>query len=180
MRLSHRLAAVAFVLGLAGSASAQEPEDADVAKPKATPAGRGVGFGLDNGLFGRAYAQGLRVRFPLGDHFALNLRGISTFGPGGEQDRWEVGGRPELIGHTPVYYNLVRIYGGGGPEVATRIAGQGPPDKTRFGVGGHFGFEFFLKPGMSFFAEIGGHSGDELTVGGTVVAGMMFYPFTAP
>jgi hypothetical protein len=177
MRLSHCFVVLAIVLGFSRSAAAQEP---DVAKPKPTPTGRGVGFGLDNGLFGRAYAQGLRVRFPLGDQFAFNLRGISTFGMAEDEARWELGGRAEFIGHTPVYYNLVRLYGGGGPEIATRVAGPGPRDKTRFGGGGHFGFEFFLTPGMSFFAEIGGHAGDGLTGGGTVLGGMMFYPFTAP
>jgi hypothetical protein len=176
MRLSHCFAFV-LVFAFARTAAAQEP---DMTKPPPTTPGRGVGFGLDNGLFGRAYAQGLRVRFPLGEHFAFNVRGISTFGQVEDEGRWELGGRAEFIGHTPVYYNLVRLYGGGGPEVARRVAGPGPSNKTRFGGGGHFGFEFFLKPGMSFFAEIGGHSGDGLTGGGTVLGGMMFYPFTGP
>jgi hypothetical protein len=37
-----------------------------------------------------------------------------------------------------------------------------------------------LRPTLSFFAEIGGHAGDDLTGGGTVVAGMAFYPFVSP
>jgi hypothetical protein len=157
----------------------EEAKEPDVVKPSSSPAGRGVAFGFDNGLFGRAFEQSARIRLPIAEYFAVNLRGISTFGPMADDTRWELGGRVELVGHTPVYLNLVRLYGGGGPEVAARATGPGDK-KTAFGGGGHFGFEFFLKPSMSFYAEIGGHGGNELTAGGTAVAGMMFYPFTGP
>jgi hypothetical protein len=109
----------------------------------------------------------------------VNLRGISTFGAMEGDTRWELGGRLEIVGHTPVFLDLVRLYGGGGPEIAARASGPGEK-KAAWGGGGHFGFEFFLKPQMSFFTEIGGHAGNELTGGGTALAGMMFYPFTGP
>jgi hypothetical protein len=132
---------------------------------------------MDNGLLGRAYGQGLRVRLPLGEHFAVSLRGLSAMGERAGDFTWYAGGRGEIIGHTPVYLNLVRLYGGGGPEVVTRLQGS-TGDKTIVGLGGQFGFEFFLSPGFSFFAEIGGRAGDDLHGGGTVLAGMMLYPFS--
>ena len=176
------LTALGFALLFVPSvARADEPatKEPDVVRPSSTPAGRGVAFGFDNGLFGRAFEQSARIRLPLADFFSVDLRGISTFGPMANDTRWELGGRLELVGRTPVYLNLVRLYGGGGPEVAARASGPGDK-KTSFGAGGHFGFEFFLNPNMSFYTEIGGHSGNELTAGGTAVAGMMFYPFTGP
>ncbi len=155
------------------------PASPDVVKPSERRTGRGVGFGMDNGMFGRAFEQGVRVRLPILDFMAVNLRGISTLAALENKTRWELGGRVEVIGHTPVYLNLVRLYGGGGPEIAMHTLGPGEK-KARFGGGGHFGFEFFLKPTMSFFTEIGGHAGNDQTGGGTVLAGMMFYPFTGP
>lgn len=172
-------AALADEAPAASAGSTASPESSEIARPSTTPAGRGVGLGSDQGLFGRAYAQGVRFRIPVFEHFAFNLRGISTFGHVGSDVRWELGGRAEIIGHTPVYLNLVRLYGGGGPEVAARVSGPGPRS-ARFGGGGHFGFEFFLSPAVSFFLEVGGHGGDELTAGGTALAGVMLYPFTGP
>jgi hypothetical protein len=162
-----------FSLLLSSSAAAAEGQE------PTSPAGRGFALGFDNGLFGRAYEQGFRLRVPILEHFALGLRGVSAFGERGGDLAWHLGGRAELIGHSPVYLNLVRLYGGGGPEVTTRVQGTGG-DKTLIGGGGQFGFEFFVGPKMSFFAEIGGRAGDDLTGGGTAIAGMMLYPFAGP
>jgi hypothetical protein len=173
---------ILFVASLTSSmltgtlALADEP---DVPRPAAERTGRGPAIGLDNGIMGRAYEQGLRVRIPIFQHFAIGLRGLSTFGERAGDIAWYVGGRAEIVGHSPVYLDHVRLYGGGGPEVITRVQGSGG-DKTSVGGGGQFGFEFFFGPSLSFFAEIGGHSGDDLTAGGTALAGLMLYPFTGP
>lgn len=171
------LTASIFFFGVEAPARAQDK--ADVVRPSEQRTGRGVGFGMDNGLFGRAFEQGARVHFPVLSFMDVNLRGISTLAPTEGDTRWELGGRLELVGHTPVFLNLVRLYGGGGPEIAAHASGPGEK-KAAWGGGGHFGFEFFLRPQMSFFTEIGGHAGNELTGGGTALAGMMFYPFTGP
>jgi hypothetical protein len=161
-------------LAVEGSPMRETPDRAPTA-PSA--AGRGFAFGLDNGLFGSAYEQGFRLRVPVLEHFAIGLRGISAIGDRAGEGTWSVGGRAEIIGHSPVYMNLVRVYGGGGPEVMTRLEGIGG-DKTAIGGGGQFGFEFFMNPKFSFFAEIGGHSGDATNGGGTALAGLMLYPFS--
>ena len=163
----------------APAAVAVAAEAPAVVAPSTQTTGRGVGFGFENGLFGRAFEQGVRIRFPIARYFAFNLRGISTLGATEPDPRWELGGRVELIGHSPIFLNLVRLYGGGGPEIAARVSGPGEKEAA-LGGGGHFGFEFFLNPHMSFFTEIGGHAGNEVTAGGTVLAGMMLYPFTGP
>jgi hypothetical protein len=155
-------------------------EQADVAQPPKGSLGKSVGLAFDNGLFGTSYEQGVRLRIPVLRHFALNLRGISTLGSIAGNETWRLGGRLEVIGHTPVYLNLVRIYGGGGPEVTTRLHGTSSEDKTLISGGGQVGFEFFAGRSVSFFAEIGGHGGDEATGGGTVLAGVMLYPFAGP
>ncbi len=178
-------AAIAFVVLTAPRARADESPTpalpvpatgAGAEAPAPPPAGRGVAFGLEQGLFGRTYEQGLKVRLPLGEHWGVHLRGLSAFGEFGGETNWHVGGRAELIGQSRVFLNLFRLYGGGGPEVTARAAGS-LGDKTSIGGGGQFGFEFFHHPNMSFYLEIGGHSGSEVTAGGTAIAGMMFYPF---
>jgi hypothetical protein len=165
------------------SASAQETaarsQSGDVAQPSPRPTGRGVGLGVDNGVFGRAYEHGLRFRIPILEHWAVNLRGLSVLGERADELHWYLGGRLDVVGHGPVYLNLVRLYGGGGPEVLARVQGS-TDEKVLIGFGGHFGVEFFLNPKMSFFTEIGGHSGNDLTAGGTALAGLILYPFSGP
>jgi hypothetical protein len=169
----------------AASAHAQEPpraesasaEERAVVRPSPRPTGEGFGLGLDQGLFGSAFAQGLGVRIPILAPYAIAVRGMSAFGDRAGQTEWDAGGRLEFIGHSPVFLNLVRLYGGGGPEVLTRVTG-GTGDKTVIGGGGQVGAEFFLGPAMSFFLEVGGHAGNALYGGATALGGIMFYPFT--
>ena len=183
--LSSRIALLVLSLSTFFTASAAHADEArapaspDAARAEDRGTGRGVSLGFDNGLFGRAYEQGVRLRVPILEHFDLALRGVSAFGDREGELGWYAGGRAEIIGHSPVYLNLVRVYGGGGPEVTTRLQGSGG-DKTLIGGGGEFGFEFFVSPRISFFAEIGGRAGDDLTGGGTAIAGMMLYPFAGP
>jgi hypothetical protein len=180
LTFSFRLATLFFCAVTLAPAFAAADE-APVAAPRGgPPAGRGLALGFDNGVFGRAYEQGLRIRIPILGHYAFGLRGVSAFGDRSGELAWYLGGRAELIGHTPVFLNLVRLYGGGGPEVLTRVHGTGGGDQTLIGGGGQFGFEFFLHPKMSFFVEIGGRARDDVTRGGTAIAGMMLYPFTGP
>jgi hypothetical protein len=177
MTFSSRLALLPFFSVTLAPALAAADEAPAEAPRAAHAAGRGLALGFDNGVFGRGYEQGLRIRIPILEHFAFGLRGVSAFGDRSGDFTWYVGGRAELIGHSPVFLNLVRLYGAGGPEVVTRVHGSGG-DKTLIGGGGQFGFEFFLQPKMSFFVEIGGRAGDDVTGGGTAIAGMMLYPFS--
>jgi hypothetical protein len=179
-RLVLSLGALAAGFAAPLSASADEPAPAEaVVQPSDKRTGRSVGFGVENGLSGRAFEQGVKLRIPILEHFGVQLRGVSAFGDAGGDTAYYLGGRIDLVGQTPVYLNLVRLYGGGGPEVLTRVAGPGG-DKTLIGGGGQFGFEFFVSPKMAFYVEIGGHSGNELTGGGTAIAGMTLYPFSGP
>lgn len=171
-------AAILFAPAVAHADEPAQPEAPTAPRPSESRTGRGVAFGVENGLFGRAFEQGLKLRIPVLEHWDVGLRGISTFGEQAGDTTWYVGGRLDIVGHSPTYLNLVRLYGGGGPEVFAKANGVG--DKLLVGGGGHFGFEFFLNPKMSFYAEIGGHGGNELTAGGTAIAGMMLYPFSGP
>ena len=94
---------------------------------------------------------------PVTKPFGLRVRGIMVFGQPDLGDSMAAGGRAELIGRTPAYLNLVRLYGGGG----------------------FFGFEFFLHAKMPFFLEVGGNSGTVGTsgAGATIEAGVQMYPF---
>jgi hypothetical protein len=137
-----------------------------------------VSFAYENGLWGSAFEQGVRVKVPVHTNFGLVARPIFLHQMGGDSYRGDVGGRVELHGSSPVFLNLVRIYGGGGPQVFMAASGL-PNARPTFGGGGHFGFEFFYTPRASFFIEIGGTSGAQGSrgAGGTAIAGVSVYPF---
>jgi hypothetical protein len=92
---------------------------------------------------------------------------------------YHAGGRLELVGRSPVFLNLVRIYGGGGVDLFSAF-GNGVSHQAVVSGGGEFGFEFFLQRRFSFYLEVGGHGGIDsgLPGGETVVAGMNLYPFS--
>jgi hypothetical protein len=160
------------------------------------PTGGGVGIGFEEGAWAGVWGNGLRVFVPFYEQIGgrnagsigMDLRGLVFFGSGvvcmgptpclnGSRDRY--GGRFDLIGRSPVFLNLVRLYGGGGVEVFSAF-GSTVSDHTAYvGGGGHFGFEFFLSRRFSFYLEVGGHSGanNSLPGGETVIAGMNVYPF---
>jgi hypothetical protein len=149
--------------------------------PWSGPAGTGVSFGYENGLWGNAWVQGVRVKIPLHQRFGVALRPLALqHVAGGGDYRADLGGRVEIYGASPVYLNFARIYGGGGVQVFQAVTGVSDA-KPYFGGGGHFGFEFFLNQRMSFFAEIGGTSGaqDNFGTGGTAMAGLTWYPWSS-
>src|SRR5438552_325334 len=128
LRLLAMIAAVASTSAL-GQASAAPPpvenplasdapsdawEVARVRAPWTEPSGGGVSFGYDNGSWAGQWAQGIRVKFPIGRAFGLSLRGIYIQQLASEVFQGNLGGRIEFTGGTPVYLNLMRIYGGGG------------------------------------------------------------------
>ena len=152
--------------------------------PWTAPSGQGVALSYENGSFGQVWEQGLKLQV-----------GFGPCGPGRRDTCWAVnlkpqllmelqdpsaialGGRLELIGRTPVYLNLIRIYGGGG--IGTYVDLSGPhKGQVSVGGGGEFGFEFFLARDLAFYAEIGGNGCPalgNLCSGATVVAGVSLY-----
>src|SRR5688572_6813525 len=84
---------------------------------------RGLGIGYDNGLWGSAFAQGVRVDVPfgpkLGQFFGARLRGIVAHGAA-EAAPAGLGG-VELFGRGPVLAGVARVYGGGGAWYGAEI-----------------------------------------------------------
>jgi hypothetical protein len=152
-------------------------ETARVRLPWSEPSGTGIALAYDAGLWGSAWTQSIRARLPLHDQFGVATRGLIAFPDVGDETLIHLGARLELYGHTPVMLNVIRLYGGGGPQLFYPVdeAGDG---EARWGGGGHFGFEFFISPGFSWILEIGGNGSsiEELT-GATVMAGLNLYPF---
>jgi hypothetical protein len=189
-----------FVLALSWtfeSTAAQEPSRAEgaatapaatgeaaplvITLPWTAPSGQGVGLSYDNGAYGQFWEQSLKFALPITPFFVVNIRPMLLMqitGTGAPQGSIGVGGRVELIGRTPVFLNLIRIYGGGGGGPFVDVAGPQKGQVTAEG-GGEFGFEFFLQPHFSFYSEIGGNGcgvGTGLCSGATVVAGLTWYP----
>lgn len=140
--------------------------------PWTEPSGGGVGFGYQHGSWGGHWTQELRVKFPLGKAFKLAVSGVYLNDAAASKNNF--GARLLLMGGTPVYLNLIRIYGGGGPEILFDVGAPSP--SPVIGGGGFFGFEFFMNPKMSFFTEIGGRGGRDYG-GATISAGLNFYPW---
>jgi hypothetical protein len=150
--------------------------------PWTEPSGRGVAFSYENGAFGQAWEQGLKIQFPVVEHLAINLRPMvlmSLETDANPTSQIAVGGRLELIGRTAVLLNLIRIYGGGGGGPFVEVTGPNKGKVTGAG-GGQFGVEFFLVSHASFYLEIGGNGCGALgsiCSGATAVAGVSLYPF---
>jgi hypothetical protein len=199
-----------LVTGLARATLAEEPAKTETSapaeeQPAPAPAqgdylripwtgesGTGVGFGYENGLWGPAFGVGVRVKVPLpwwgeserykrskedkGPYYpwGVALRGVTTDNPS------YVGARLDLFGQSPTLLNLVRIYGGGGPQVFA-VHTTEKLSSASWGVGGAFGFEFFFARSTGFFIEVGGTYLDTAYVhdltGAAIVAGMNVYPF---
>jgi hypothetical protein len=189
LSLSILLAAVAAPSGARASEEAPEVPEARTSSavdltmlrvPWTERSGRGVAFAYDAGMWGQDWMQGLRIKIPLGEHVYVNARGIVLFTPSGSPwpDRVDLGGRLELGGATPVFLNLVRLYGGGGVSAFAPVSGVSGDKPVSIGGGGYFGFEFFVFHRMSWILEVGGNGG----VGGsgsgaTITAGLQIYPF---
>jgi hypothetical protein len=151
--------------------------------------GQGVGLSYENGAFGQTWEQGLKLQIPFAtcgkgrrneSCAAINIRpqSLMQFQVGaGSQNSFDLGGRVEIIGRTPMLLNLIRIYGGGGAGAFYEVTGQTKGHAYAAG-GGQFGVELFLQPEFSFYSEIGGDGCGSSTVicsGATVVAGMTWY-----
>jgi hypothetical protein len=159
-----------------------EPASLTLTLPWTTPSGQGVALSYENGAFGQAWEQGLRVQIPLGKFFALTARPMvlmrlaNDFNPSNEI---ALGGRLEVFGRSAVLLNFVRIYGGGGAGAFYDLAGT-HKGKTSAGGGGEFGFEFFLHARFAFYLEVGGNGCGAVSgvcSGATAVAGMNVYAF---
>lgn len=144
--------------------------------PWTEPSGQGIAVGVENGLWAGKYSSSLRVRFPLGPHWALLLRPVVVHGIDSEPYRADGLGRVEISGGSLVYFNVLRVYGGGGLHVGTQLT-EVDEREAFVGLGGHVGLEAFFTPRSSFYFEIGGSgdSGDGFTAGGTAAGGMLLY-----
>lgn len=150
-------------------------ESVDLKVPWNEPGGLGFAIGYDNGLFGGGFGQGVRFKIPFGRYLGLNLRGLSVMG-GSETFVHYLGGRAELLGQTPIFLNVMRLYGGGGFQLFYPVNGV-PSPALLLGGGGQFGFEFFMGKRAAFFLEVGGNGGGRTVSGATVLAGINVYPF---
>jgi hypothetical protein len=120
---------------------------------------------------------------PLGRYFGLTLRGTfitGTVAPTADNPTDHIGGRLDFVGKSPVFLNLLRLYGGGGVEVFS-ATGPNINHNAQWSGGGQFGFEFFINQHAAFFLEVGGHGGIDtgLPGGQTIVVGTNFYPFSS-
>jgi hypothetical protein len=139
--------------------------------------GQKVGFGFEEGLWGMSWGQGLRVIVPFTANFHVTLRGLYLMDVDSD-DLYtaSAGGRIDFIGRSDVYFNVLRLYGGGGVQVFAPVANTAGRE-AQVGGGGQFGFEFFCSPHYSFFLEVGGQGGSPRP-GATVFAGINLYPWT--
>jgi len=172
------LVSFTFVLGLGATPSFADSNGPELGAemPWAEPSGQGVAVGVDNGLWAGKYSSSLRVRVPISPHWALVLRPVVVHGIESDPYRMDGLGRLEINGGSLVYFNVLRVYGGGGVLAGTQVTGV--DEREAFvGLGGHVGLEAFFTPHGSFFFEIGasGDSGDGFTSGGTVAGGMLLY-----
>lgn len=142
---------------------------------------RGLGIGIDQGLYGGAFGQRLHLDVPfgrrIGQFFGLRVQGTVAYGMRGPFDPVALGGL-ELFGRSPVMGGLVRVYGGGGVFVGGRFTPR--IEGRRFGIagGGHMGIEAFAMPRMSFSVEVGGQAPVHalgLDAGASVMGGINFY-----
>jgi hypothetical protein len=153
--------------------------------PWSGPTGKGFSLGIEEGAWGGAFGTGVRGQIPLGRYFGITLRAAYVFGnaPVGTTPATfptqHLGGRIDFVGKSPVFLNLVRLYGGGGVEMFSAV-GAGADHSPHFSGGGHFGFEFFASKWSSFYLEVGGHAPIDpgMPAGQTLIVGMMFYPFS--
>lgn len=168
------LALVATLIPL--TARGDDSAAVSAALPWTRPSGQGVAIGVDNAMWAGKYAHSARVRVPLGVHWAIVLRPVLVHGIDLEPYRIDGLFRAEIAGGSAVYFNVLRVYGGGGPHVGTQLTGVDTRELI-VGVGGHVGIETFFAPRSSFYFEIGasGDSADTFTDGATVAGGMMLY-----
>jgi hypothetical protein len=142
---------------------------------------RGVGLGYDNGLWGQGFMQGLKVDIPFGKRVGqfLGLRVRSMFVHTTE-DAYDpvINSGLELFGRGPVFYGIVRMYGGGGCWIGIRPVPTDEGGTWAITGGGHVGFELFYVSRSSFTFEFGGQGSGhhlDLDAGASVVAGVALY-----
>jgi hypothetical protein len=145
---------------------------------------RGVGIGFDQGLWGHAMGQSLKLSIPfgkrIGQFFGVRLRGFMVHDVWNGTPDGAFGGGLELFGRSPVFLGLLRIYGGGGLWAGGRpFRPMGDTTSVwAIGGGGHFGLEVVLQPRLTISFEVGAQSGlhaRRIDVGPSVMAGFMFW-----
>ncbi|MCB9750009.1 MAG: hypothetical protein H6713_08405 [Myxococcales bacterium] len=145
----------------------------------------GLGLGYHNGLWGRGYAQGLKLDIPfgrrVGQHFGMRVHGTLVHPPVGTGGIYDpvINTGLELFGRGPVWLGILRAYGGGGAWLGIRPNPTGEGKDYQFTGGGHLGVEVIVAPRMSFTIEIGGqgpgHGLRNDDAGASVMGGFMVY-----
>ena len=144
----------------------------------------GVGVGFDNGLWGGKYGPSIKVSIPFGRNIGrflgMRVRGMIVHHSDDVADQFDpvvnVGG--ELFGRSPVWWGVLRVYGGGGLWAGIRPNPTSSGARYRLGGGGFVGLEAFAAPFMAFTFEVGGQApghGLGVDAGGSAVGGMIFY-----
>lgn len=144
----------------------------------------GVGVGYDNGLWGGKYGQSLKLSIPFGQKvgrfFGLRVRGLVAHHNDAATNRYDpvINVGAELFGRSPVWWGVLRVYGGGGVWAGIRPNPTAVGAQVGLGGGGHFGLEAFATPFMAFTFEVGGQAPGHsrgVDAGGSVMGGLMFY-----
>ena len=144
----------------------------------------GVGVGYDNGLWGGKYGQSIKVSIPfgrnLGRFLGMRVRGMLVHHIDDVADQFApvVNVGAELFGRSPVWWGVLRVYGGGGLWAGIRPNPTSSGARYRLGGGGFVGLEAFAAPFMAFTFEVGGQApghGLGVDAGGSAMGGMIFY-----
>lgn len=144
----------------------------------------GVGVGYDNGIWGGKFGQSIKVMIPfgrdVGRFVGLRVRGAMVHHVDDAMDQFDpvINAGVEFIGRSPVWWGVLRVYGGGGAWAGIRPNPTSLGAQYRIGGGGFFGFEAFAAHFMAFTLEVGGQApghGLGIDGGGSVMGGMMFY-----
>jgi len=142
---------------------------------------RRVSLGYDQGMLGEGqFTQGLKLQIPFGQFAGMRLRPMWMHARTNDAYDAAMGGRIDFYGSSPILLGVVRLYGGGGPQIGYRpfYDTSDPGDQTALGLGGFFGWEFFVSRNYTFSLEVGGQSplhGAGLGAGASVMAGMNFF-----
>jgi hypothetical protein len=144
---------------------------------------RGFGIGYDNGLWGRGFAQGIKLDIPfglrVGQFIGLRIRSVIVhpLEHGAPYDPVFDNGI-EIFGRGPVLLGVLRLYGGGGVWVGIRPSPTAEGRSWGIGGGGHVGIEGRMAERVSLTFEIGGQGPAHalgLDSGASIMGGTMVY-----
>lgn len=141
-----------------------------------------VGLGIDMGLWGTGFGQGVKADIPFGSdigrYWGMRLRYTMAQGAATNDFDSVMFGGLELFGRSPVMLGLIRVYGGGGVYAGARPSVSDGTRRAGVSGGGHMGIEVMSSHWMSFTLEVGGQGPvhvHRIDAGPSIMGGMMFY-----